>query len=204
MTTKPLKISIIDDHSLFSEGLSQILSNHFETISITKFQNIESTQAIDFSTYDLIISDIELPKEDVFSFFKHIKTEYKKTPILVVSMHNKLSILKKCKNFGIEGYILKDDHDLIIEAVRAILNNETYYSTKVQKTLLLLSKSNKLLTPKEEEIIALISKGKKNQEIATALFVSINTVTTHRKNINHKLNISNVAELIKYYNENYL
>jgi DNA-binding NarL/FixJ family response regulator len=203
---KSPKILILDDHSLFSEGLGEILKNHFQKAVIHKFQSIQGlkSQSIDLNSFQLIISDIELPEENIFDFLRTLKSEYPKIPVLIISMHNKLSIIKKCKELAIEGYILKDDHELIITAVETLLNNKTYYSKKVQETFSLLNKKEKLLTPREEEIIKLISKGKNNQQIAEILFISINTITTHRKNINQKLNISNVGELIKYYYENYI
>lgn len=201
-----LNILILDDHSLFSEGLGEILRKHFKETIIHKFKSVQEleNQKLNIATYQLVISDIELPGENVFDFLKKFKEEHPQIPVLIISMHNKLSVIKKCKNLAIEGYILKDDHELIITAVETLLKKRTYYSKKAQETYALLDKKEKLLTPREEEIIKLISKGKSNQQIAEVLFVSFNTITTHRKNINHKLNISNAGELIKYYYENYI
>ena len=200
------KILILDDHSLFSEGLGEILKSYFKSVVIHKFQSIKEVRDknTNFNSYQLIISDIELPKEDIFEFLTTLKSDYPSIPILVISMHNKLSVIKKCKKIAVEGYILKDDHELIITAVETLMKGESYYSNKVLDTFSLLKKKEKLLTPREEEIIKLIANGKNNQQIAETLFVSVNTITTHRKNINQKLNISNAGELIKYYYEHYI
>ncbi len=159
---------------------------------------------MDFNTYQLLISDIELPGEDVFILLTNIKSNHPNIPVLIISMHNKLSVIKKCKELNIEGYILKDDHEFIIEGIKEILSGQEYYSEKVKQTLNILNKKEKLLTPKEEEIITLLAKGKNNHDIANEIFVSYNTIKTHRKNINRKLQLSTTAEIIQYYYKNYI
>lgn len=202
----PIKILILDDHSLFSEGLGEILKNHLVDVSVYKLHSIKDLRAnfTNLNSFSLLISDIELPGEDIFGFLKGLKRTNPELPVLVISMHNKLSVIKKCKKLQVQGYILKDDQDLIITAVETLLSGESYYSARVQETYALLDKKENLLTPREEDIIRLVANGKTNQQISESLTVSINTITTHRRNINQKLNISNVAELIKYYFEHYI
>jgi len=72
------------------------------------------------------------------------------------------------------------------------------------QTLNNLNKKEKLLTPKEEEIIVLLAKGKSNHDIANEIFISYNTLKTHRKNINRKLQLSTTTDIIKYYYKNYI
>lgn len=201
-----MKIVILDDHSLFSQGLGEILKDNFENVDLVIYKSISklTQQNIDFNSCDLLISDIELPGEDIFVFLNYLKSNFPKLPILVISMHNKLSVIRRCKELRIEGYILKDDHNLIIKVVKELTNGGEFYSPKVLKTLDILKIKENVLTPKEEQIIALLASGKSNQEIADELFISYNTIKTHRKNISRKLQLSTVADLIKYYYENYL
>jgi len=201
-----MKIVILDDHSLFSQGLGEILKDNFEKVDISIYKSIAklTQQNIDYHSCDLLISDIELPGEDIFVFLNYLKSNFPKLPILVISMHNKLSVIRRCKNLNIEGYILKDDHNLIIKVVKELANGGEFYSPKVLKTLDILKIKENVLTPKEEQIITLLANGKSNQEIADELFISYNTIKTHRKNINRKLQLSTVADIIKYYYENYL
>jgi DNA-binding NarL/FixJ family response regulator len=201
-----MKILTLDDHSLFSEGLEKILKAYFSDLYLDKFKSIAelTDQKTDFSSYDLFISDIELPREDIFKLLSLIKFEHPKLPILIISMHNKLSVIKKCKELKIDGYILKDDYELVIKVVENLLSGNEYYSEKVKQTLNILNKKEKLLTPKDEEIIALIAKGKNNHEMAKELFISYNTIITHRKNISRKLELNTKGEIVKYYFENYV
>ncbi len=201
-----MNILILDDHSLFSNGLGKILVDGFTDVNLNICKSINELNKLnsDFNSYQLFISDIELPGEDVFSLLTSIKLNHPKLPILIITMHNKLSVIKKCKELKIEGYILKDDHKLIIESIQEILSGKEYYSKKVLKTLDILNKKEKLLTPKEEEIITLIANGKSNHEIANDLSISYNTIKTHRKNINRKLLLNSTADIIKYYFKNYI
>ena len=195
-----IKIITIDDHTLFAQGLCKIISDHFTDTEVRYFNSIKNFQKSDIqnSEIDLIISDIELPEEDVFTFFQTITD----IPILVISMHNKLHVIKKCMELGVKGYILKDDHDKVETAIHKVLTGETYYSPKVKNKLNISDLEEKIITPKEREIIKLVVEGKNNQEIADNLFLSINTIKTHRKNINSKLQLNSTAELIKYFHDN--
>lgn len=197
-----MKIIIIDDHSLFAEGLSKIIKDKFNNVIVQHFQSIKSFENTNMilSEIDLIISDIEIPEENVFEFFE----KYTQSPILVISMHNKLHIINKCLLLDVKGYLLKDDHDKIEKAIKTLLNGGTYYSSKVKRILEMLDVNENALTPKEETIIKLIARGKSNKDIAEELFISINTIKTHRKNINSKLNVNSTGELIKYYYDNYI
>ncbi len=201
-----MKILILDDHSLFAEGLGQILKENFTDLHLDKYKSIAElkNKKIDFDSYTLLISDIELPGEDIFNLFCSIKLKHPKLPILVISMHNKLSVIKKCKELNVEGYILKDDNEQIIKVIKEILSGQEYYSDKVKKTLNILNKKEKFLTPKEEEIIILLAKGRNNQQLADELFISYNTIKTHRKNINRKLGLTSTGEIVRYYFENYI
>jgi two-component system, NarL family, invasion response regulator UvrY len=201
-----MKILTLDDHSLFSEGLEKILKAYFSDLDIDKFKSIAelTDQKTDFNSYDLFISDIELPGEDIFKLLSSVKLNHPKLPILIISMHNKLSVIKKCKELKIEGYILKDEHELVIKVVESLLSGQEYYSEKVKQTLNILNKKEKLLTPKEEEIIALLANGKNNHEIAEKLSIRYNTIKTHRKNISRKLELKSTGEIVKYYFENYV
>ena len=201
-----MDILILDDHSLFSQGLGGIIKKNYKDLNCHFFTSIAdiNQEKLDLQSIDLLISDIELPGEDIFKFLTDAKENYPKVPILIVSMHNKLSVIRKCKELNIDGYILKDDHELVISAIEQILAGQEYYSTKVLETLSILDEKEKLLTPREEKIIYMLARAKNNQEIAEKLFISYNTVKTHRKNISRKLGLSKTCEIVDYYNENYI
>lgn len=191
---------------MFADGLYQILTSNFDNIDIYSFRSIKNLkkEIVDFSEIDLFISDIELPEENIFELFEEMKLSQPKIPILVISMHNKLSVIKKCMNLNIEGFILKDDSINIKQVVDNMLAGENYYSPKVMATYKILSIESKELTPREEQILALLSNGKLSYEISDELHISEHTLKTHIKNIKRKLGLSKTNELIIYYFNNYV
>jgi len=201
-----MNIVLLDDHILFSNGINNLLSTQLSGSKVESYSSIESLRARKkgLSDIDILISDLELVDEDIFDFFTEVRAFHKNIPILVVSMHNKLSVIKKCLEFKVEGYILKDDTIDIVSIVNRILNGKTFYSNKVEDTLKIDSNTVFKITPREEEIIKLISKGKSKSEILTELFISTNTYKTHKKNIFRKLDINSLNELMKYYYDNYI
>jgi len=201
-----MRILILDDHILFAKGISNLLQDKFDKLEVCMFSSIHllKESSADFSKFDMMISDIELPNENIFDLLAEIKTSHPNLPVLIVSMHNKLSVIKKCKELGVEGYILKDDQNPVSEVVDLILKGKEVYSDKVKETLEILNKKENILTPKEEQIVTLVVQGNSNSEILEKLFVSPNTLKTHKKNIFRKLDINSTAELVKYYYNNYI
>ena len=203
---KFMRFIILDDHLLFSQGISNILAGKYNDAVIKIYSSIASLteKELDLSEYDIIISDIELPNEDIFEFLKNVKEQHCNLPVLIVSMHNKLSVIKKCKDLDIEGYILKDDQVKITDIIELIVGGGKFYSDRVLSTLEILNKKEKVLTPKEEQIVTLIVKGESSADILEKLYVSPNTLKTHKKNIFRKLEINSTTELVKYYYDNYI
>lgn len=203
---KTKRIVVIDDHTLFLKGLYGILSTEFLDADIQCFESINDCKKnnTDFSAIDLFISDIELPGEDIFVFLEQTKTKYPELPVLVLTMHKKLSVIRKCKNLGILGYLLKDDDDLFVQALHEVITGKKFYSPRIEKLYRLYSEQLNSLSPREEEILKMISQGFSNQEMADKLFVSVETVKSHKKNIKLKLGITELSELVQYAQDNYL
>lgn len=198
------KIAIIDDHVLFLTGIAELIKKEFKA-EISVFSTPREFLANSMSDLDLLITDIEmggLSGIDVVSKLKERNTEF---PILVISMHNKLSVIKKCKQLGVNGYLLKDDSNRILfEAINCLFSGGTYFSEKVTKTLEKVKEYDKDLTPREEEIIRCLTKGMESKEIADNLFISVNTVKTHRRNLKSKLGLETTADIIKYAIDNFI
>jgi len=200
-----LSIILLDDHSLFINGMKFILKQAFNNIEIESFNSIKELEdrKLNLQNYDLLISDLELPNEDVFLFFKRIRLNHQ-IPILVISMHQKISLVKKCNNIGVNGYILKNDDDYLIHAVKEILNEKDYYSPKIKRLLSDFSLQKKLLSNREEQVIRYICEGISNQMIAERLNISIETVKTHKKNIKIKLGVTEAYQIIEFAKKNIL
>ena len=202
---KQLSILLLDDHSLFLEGIKSLLKKEFTNSKIFSFSSIKqlTDSNLNYNNFDILISDLELPGENIFPFLKDIKNKYK-LPILVISMHQKISLIKKCKTLGIDGYILKHDDEFLIEAIYNLTIGETYYSQKITHILSEFSLQTKFLSEREEDVIRCICAGESNQMIANKLFVTIETVKTHKKNIKIKLGLKETYEIIDFAKKNIL
>jgi DNA-binding NarL/FixJ family response regulator len=200
-----ITIILLDDHSLFINGMKSIISNAYKNVSFRSFNSIGEFKdaKLKLVKFDIFISDLELPNEDIFSFFKEIKSS-SDIPILVISMHQKISLVRKCISIGIDGYILKNDDEYLIIAVQEILQGKKYFSPKIRRLLNDYSLQKKLLSEREEQVIKYICEGQSNSMIAKLLKISIETVKTHKKNIKIKLGVSETHELIDFAKKNIL
>ena len=200
------KIILLDDHTLFLKGLTMILKDSYSDVDIYTYHSIKKLKSdkLDFNEFDLLISDIELPEEDTFELFRLLRDSFPKLPILVVSMHKKIAVIKKCKLLGIEGYLLKNEDEQLNKAVETIINGEKYYSDSIVDFCNNFTTNIEKLSLREEEIIKLIATGNNNKEIADKLFVTIETIKTHKKNIKLKLELNTNLEITNYAKKNYL
>ena len=118
-------------------------------------------------------------------------------------MHKERSLIKRMKLLGIKGYLIKTcDSDELIFAINKVLKGSTYFSNKLFTNSFLddisdIEKTSSL-SKREHEIIRLLCDGNSNKKIADSLFISHKTVDTHRTNIMQKLNVHNIAELIRF------
>jgi DNA-binding NarL/FixJ family response regulator len=200
---------IVDDHLLFTNGLTGILediglkvhttfSNAKDAITYLKNQNV-----------DIIFSDINMPRMDGIQLCKRLKKLQIETPVIMLSMYEDANIIKESFNHGAAGYLSKNsDRDEIIKALTNCLNGKEF----VNKNLLKEDKISSVnkdkyqtkysLSTREREVLGHILNDEKNSAIAGILNISKRTVETHRKNIMVKLDVKTPVALaqlaIKY------
>ncbi|MGC4038311.1 MAG: response regulator transcription factor [Chitinophagaceae bacterium] len=204
-----IKVYIVEDHSVVVEGVRSLLQNEkeFEVIGYTD----TGEGCLDFfrtRTADVILMDISLPDMNGIDLCKIIKENYPGIMVLALSTFNQGIYVSKMMESGASGYLLKNSGRLeIIQALKDVAAGKTYLSFEAGQAL----KSNNakrseqpLLTKREKEILGLITEGLTNAQIAEKLFISIDTVDSHRKNLYSKLNVKNIASLMRYAIENNL
>ena len=189
---------IIDDHSLFNDGLSLILKESgFKVIE----QVYDSRQAY-FKCYSLrpslVIIDYNMPHLNGLEVVKQINSLDYGCKIVIVSMYADKKEIALFKEEGVDGYINKTTPAAeLIQALNAILSGEkVFISNSIVKSELLKDEFEKKhrLTKRELEILKLIKDDFTTEQIATSLNLSFYTVETHRKNIKHKLNFETKQE----------
>jgi len=209
---KNTKILIVDDHEVVRDGLRNILLS-LENISIAgEAGNGEDAIKLYTSVKpDLVIMDISMPGMNGIEATRIIKEKDPDAKILILTMHDNQEYLNQIIRSGAKGFILKNtDKEELLEAVRTVASGENFFSKDISKLIIdnyirsakEQEKSDGFkevpLTKREIEILKLIASGYSNQEIANILYISYNTVDTHRKNIMHKLSIKNTAGLVRY------
>lgn len=210
---KTIRILIADDHQMFIDGLKALLKREKSFQIIGEVSS--GGQAIEFIGKiqpDLLITDISMPGMSGVELTQWVKQHHPEVKVLVLTMYNDREIVNEILMSEAEGYILKNTgKQELVNAIKRIADNSTYYSTEVlnimmtrlkkQKTI---EKNTALLTPREIEIVKLIMEELSSEEIAEKLFISKRTVDTHRKNIISKTNARTIVGLLKFAIENNL
>jgi DNA-binding NarL/FixJ family response regulator len=189
-----ITVGLVDDHQMFLDGMVSVLSTQNDFSILFVENNAQS--AIDQLKQrqpDIIISDISMPDMNGIEFIKKVKEHYPEVKILVLSMFENLQTFE-----NMDGYLLKEtDKDELIKAInRIVLENGKYFKT-TKNEMDTFEFKHSILSPREKEIIQLIANEYTTDEIAEHLFISKGTIETHRKNIFFKLQVKNIAGLIK-------
>ena len=148
-----------------------------------------------------------MPSTDGIEVTKQIKSRHPEIKILILSMYNRQEFIKNLIESGADGYILKNsDKSELLGAIHTLQKGESYFGKEITKTIMKsFRKENPPtemhevpLTEREKEIVKLIAETMTTSEIAEKLFLSTHTIDTHRKNILSKLQVKNVAGLVRY------
>lgn len=207
-----IKIIIADDHQLFIEGIKSLLKQETNYVFIGEANDASSAKELIIKKpVDVLITDISMPGESGIELTKWVKINYPDVKVLVLTMYKERSVIREILKAHAEGYILKNtSKEELITAIDKITDNSTYYSMEVLNQLLFNAKDkssihvgfNPTLTPREIEIVKLISEEYTTADIAKKLFLSTRTVDTHRKNIFEKTGSKTIVGLMKYVFDN--
>ena len=204
-----IKVYIVEDHSVVVEGLRSLLlhEKEFEVVGNTD-KGEDCLQFFRSNTADVILMDISLPDMNGIDLCRMIKREYPGIMVLALSTFNQSIYISKMMESGASGYLLKNSgRQEIIQALLDVAGGKTYLSFEAGQALkssAIKKAEQPLLTKREREILQLITEGYTNTQIAERLFISIDTVDTHRKNLYNKLNVKNTVMLMRYAIENNL
>lgn len=199
---------LVDDHKIFTEGLSYILANEEDIAVLGTCQSAQQTlQFLEKNHVDIVLLDIHLGPDNGLDLCKLIHEKYPIVRILAISMHDEENFITKMLKNGAAGYLLKNtSREELLEAIRRVHAGENYQSKEVVDIVMKSLNRQKPLknnyyqlhfTRREKEILTLVVQGLTTKEIATALFISEKTVETHRSNLFAKFDVKNVVSLVK-------
>lgn len=203
------KILIVDDHPLMRKGLALSIDAEPDLSVIAQVEDAEQAlESLDEVDFDIAIVDISLPGMSGLELLKHMQALKPELKVLVVSRHDEALYAERAIRAGARGYVMKlEAGEVIVQAIRRILNGGIYVSDEINERLLLglargrdsLAKSPfEVLSDRELEVFELTGRGQSTREIAEKLHLSIKTVESYRARIKDKLNLTNAAELMQH------
>ena len=210
MTTSKVRVLVVDDHTLFRQGIVGLLESQPDIEVVGQAGNARDAlaSAVELSP-DVVLMDISMPGTSGLTATADIKARLPKANVVMLTIHDREDYLYQALRAGASGYVLKgaDIHDLL-DAVRTAYRGDVYLYPTATKALVsdYLHRARTRgdrsaydgLTDREREILHLIAQGKTTPEIAAELVLSPHTVQTHRDHIMGKLDLHSKAALIKY------
>lgn len=203
-----IKILIVDDHQIIIDGLKKMLID--EDRNTIAGEAINGQQAIDIimsnpEQFDLVITDITMPLMSGIDLCKLIKQQHSSIKVLILSMHNGISMVKEAIEAEADGYMLKNiGQEEFLAGIDRIINHGTYFSNDILPIILHQFQkghsqySKTILTSREKEILELIVQEYTSKEIADKLHISKQTVDSHRIHIMQKTECKTLVGLMKY------
>jgi DNA-binding NarL/FixJ family response regulator len=213
---KPTRVLLAEDHTLVRAGIRALLQN------LTGIQVVaeasdgrEALRLIKTYQPDVVLMDIAMAGLNGLEATARVTKEFPTVRVIMLSMHSNEEYVAQALRAGAAGYLLKDAVAAELElAVTAVARGETYLSPAVSKHVIAdylrrtgdreasggggATPASELLTPRQREILQLIAEGRSTKEIASILHLSVKTVETHRTQLMARLDIHDVAGLVRY------
>lgn len=202
-----MKILLIDDHKLIKIGIKVLLEDD-EKISVIDdcSSKTEFLEKIKDNIYNLFICDISLPDGSGYDILEIIKEKKLDAKVIILSMHEDKSYIKKAFRLGASGYVTKSTaHEEILQAIdKVIVKDEIYLNDKYATIFYELFKEDKEieLSEREKEVGIYIVEGYTLTDIGEKLFLSVKTVDTYKKRLMEKTNTKKRSELVEYLKNN--
>ena len=203
-SSKTPRMLLVDDHPVVRDALRSLLEHEgFEVVGEASNGHEAITLAHKLAP-DIIVLDISMPLLNGIDAAREILKASPKTKIIVLSMYTETRYVLECLRAGIVGYVLKSvAASKLVEAIHAVRRGEIYLCPGVSRVLVdaYLAKDDTPPDPlsiRERQVLQLIAEGKNVKEIGSILGISTKTAESHRTNIMHKLDIHELAGLVRY------
>ncbi len=203
-----IKIAIADDHQMFIDGIKSLLKgNKNMLVSLEATNGEQLLSLLKEQQTEVILMDVNMPVMDGIEATKQVKKLFPEIKVIMLTMFSSKDYIEKLLRAGANGYILKNTgKEELTTAIEKVMQGESYFSKEVTERIMEGLQGKKAennphmveLTEREKDVLRLIVQELTSHEIADKLFISFHTVETHRKNLISKLQVKNIAGLVKY------
>ncbi len=202
-----INVVLVDDHPIVSDGLKCVLQSYPGITVLDSFESgLYLLDGLKTLKPDVLLLDLQLKGNlQGLDLIGIVKKSYPEIKIVVLTSNANYYNIQMVLHAGADGYVLKNtEQRLLAEALETVMLDETYLSPEVKDILLVNVKkkgkalaSKEMLTPRELDILRLITKEYNSQEIGKALHLSLRTVETYRLGIMQKLDVKNMVGMTK-------
>lgn len=203
-----IRVIVADDHNLVREGICALLEKAGEYEIVGEAEDgRDAVEMVQRLKPDVVVMDIAMPRLNGIQAVEQIRALGLPTKMVILSMYSDDVLVRQSLQNGARGFLLKGSFkEELLLAIQAVNRGATYLSPAVSETLLSDAAYSPThppphltiqLTPREHEVLQLISEGHTNAEIAESLDVSVKTIERHRTSLMAKLEVRNVVELIR-------
>lgn len=201
-----IRLLIADDHAIVRTGLKQIFALVPDLDVVAEAENgSEAIECLRHDPVDLLLMDLDMPGISGADLIARIKTQWPDLPILILSMHNEPNVAVRALRAGAAGYITKDSNlDVLLTAIRTVAAKGNYIASGLAEKMVFYEMPatqrapHLLLTDRETEVFRLLVTGMSVNDIAAKIVISNKTVSTHKVRLMDKMNLTSMADLMRY------
>jgi DNA-binding NarL/FixJ family response regulator len=201
-----MRILIADDHGIVRAGLKLLIDRQPDMQVVAEAEDgVEAFERALATRPDLCVLDVSMPRLTGLQAARQIRAHMPDAQVLILSMYDDQRYVFEALKAGASGYVLKRDvDDALLDAIRAVHRGEAFVTHAVERSLIRDWMSDastgpeEPLSPREQEVLKLISEAHTNRSIAETLHLAEKTVESHRANILRKLGMRDRVELVRY------
>lgn len=203
----PLRLLLVDDHALVRAGIRALIEmvDGFEVVGEAG-NGQDALRAIEKVNPDVVLLDITMPGMNGFEVLKEITARFSDVRVIMLTMHEAREYAIQALHCGAAGFIPKSAAAAELkDAIQTVMSGRTYVATQTAPSAEAAMAEEDLderllqrLTPRQREILVRMAEGQTTKQIARSLNISVKTVESHRAQLTERLNIHDIAGLVRF------